>query len=69
MFGVRIALIVGLVWIFLSAVIGIILGAIAGCFGRFWDSLITRICDIFFAFPILVGSSSSSRSSGKAFFQ
>jgi peptide/nickel transport system permease protein len=28
----------------------------AGYFGRFWDSLIMRICDIFFAFPLLVGA-------------
>jgi peptide/nickel transport system permease protein len=56
MYGARIALIVGLASIFLSSLIGVILGAIAGYFGRFWDSLIMRICDIFFAFPILVGA-------------
>ena len=36
--------------------IGVFLGSIAGYFGRFWDSLIMRICDIFFAFPLLVGA-------------
>ena len=56
MYGARIALIVGLASILLSAVIGVLLGAIAGYFGRFWDALIMRICDIFFAFPILVGA-------------
>jgi peptide/nickel transport system permease protein len=56
MYGARIALIVGISSIVLSVVIGVFLGAIAGYFGRFWDSLIMRICDIFFAFPILVGA-------------
>ena len=56
MYGARIALIVGISSIVLSVLIGVILGAIAGYFGRFWDSLIMRICDIFFAFPILVGA-------------
>jgi ABC-type dipeptide/oligopeptide/nickel transport system permease subunit len=55
-YGSRIALEVGLASIFLSVLIGVVLGAIAGYFGRFWDSLIMRICDIFFAFPILVGA-------------
>ena len=56
MYGARIALLVGVVSIFLAAVIGVVLGAIAGYFGRFWDSAIMRICDIFFAFPVLVGA-------------
>jgi ABC-type dipeptide/oligopeptide/nickel transport system permease subunit len=56
MFGARIALIVGISSILLSVLIGVFLGSIAGYFGRFWDSLIMRICDIFFAFPILVGA-------------
>jgi peptide/nickel transport system permease protein len=56
MYGARIALIVGISSIVLSVLIGVVLGSIAGYFGRFWDSLIMRICDIFFAFPILVGA-------------
>ncbi len=56
MYGARIALLVGISSIVLSVLIGVVLGAIAGYFGRFWDSLIMRICDIFFAFPILVGA-------------
>ncbi len=55
-YGTRIALLVGMSSILLSVFIGVILGSIAGYFGRFWDSLIMRICDIFFAFPILVGA-------------
>jgi peptide/nickel transport system permease protein len=56
LYGTRIALIVGLASILLASVLGIFLGAVAGYFGRFWDSLIMRICDIFIAFPLLVGA-------------
>ncbi len=56
LYGARIALIVGLSSILIATVLGVFLGAVAGYFGRFWDSLIMRICDIFFAFPLLVGA-------------
>jgi peptide/nickel transport system permease protein len=56
LYGARIALIVGLSSIFLASFIGVLLGSIAGYFGRFWDSLIMRIADVFFAFPLLVGA-------------
>ena len=56
LYGTRIALIVGLASILLASVLGVFLGAVAGYFGRFWDSLIMRICDIFIAFPLLVGA-------------
>ena len=56
LYGTRIALIVGLASILLASALGVFLGAVAGYFGRFWDSLIMRICDIFIAFPLLVGA-------------
>jgi peptide/nickel transport system permease protein len=56
LYGTRIALTVGLSTIALGTLVGVFLGAIAGYFGRFWDALIMRICDIFFAFPLLVGA-------------
>jgi ABC-type dipeptide/oligopeptide/nickel transport system permease subunit len=55
-YGTRIALEVGLSTLALSTLIGVVLGAVAGYFGKFWDALIMRICDIFFAFPFLVGA-------------
>ncbi len=54
--GSRIALEVGLSSIVLATALGVVLGAISGYFGRFWDSLIMRIADIFFAFPVLIGA-------------
>ncbi|GAA2136102.1 ABC transporter permease [Kitasatospora kazusensis] len=55
-YGTRIAVIVGLVSILLTLVIGIVLGAVAGYFGRFYDTVVMRGADIFFAFPLLIGA-------------
>lgn len=54
--GSRIAVVVGLASIGIALVIGIALGALAGYFGRAWDTTIMRIADVFFAFPIIIGA-------------
>ncbi|MFF7730960.1 ABC transporter permease [Streptomyces sp. NPDC008001] len=56
LYGSRIAVVVGLASIFLACLIGCVLGALAGYFGKFVDSVIMRIADIFFAFPLLIGA-------------
>ncbi|WP_330332425.1 ABC transporter permease [Streptomyces sp. NBC_00536] len=55
-YGSRIAVIVGLASIFLACAIGVVIGAIAGYFGRATDSVLMRIADVFFAFPLLIGA-------------
>lgn len=55
-YGSRIAVIVGLASILLAVVIGVVLGALSGYFGGWVDTLIMRIADIFFAFPLLIGA-------------
>ncbi|MET9697929.1 ABC transporter permease [Streptomyces sp. NPDC006529] len=55
-YGSRIAVIVGLASIFLACAIGILIGAVAGYFGRATDSVLMRIADVFFAFPLLIGA-------------
>jgi peptide/nickel transport system permease protein len=55
-YGSRVAIVVGLTSIMIAVVIGVALGAVAGYFGRFWDSLIMRVADVFFAFPLLIGA-------------
>jgi ABC-type dipeptide/oligopeptide/nickel transport system permease subunit len=55
-YGARIALLVGLSSIVLAVVLGVLLGALAGYFGRACDSVIMRVADIFFAFPLLIGA-------------
>jgi peptide/nickel transport system permease protein len=55
-YGSRIAVIVGLASILVALTIGIVLGALAGYFGRWVDTVIMRAADIFFAFPLLIGA-------------
>ena len=54
MYGVRIDLRVGLISVISPFIIGIILGSLAGYFGRFVDTLVMRALDIVQAFPFIV---------------
>jgi glutathione transport system permease protein len=49
--GARISLAAGFVSVAAGAVIGTILGLMAGYFEGWWDRVIMRICDVLFAFP------------------
>ncbi|HOS19243.1 MAG TPA: ABC transporter permease subunit, partial [Clostridia bacterium] len=53
-YGARISLSIGFGAVTLAAIFGAILGLIAGYYGGVWDSLISRICDVLFAFPGLI---------------
>ncbi|MBJ7904450.1 ABC transporter permease [Streptomyces sp. NPDC003656] len=55
-YGSRIAVIVGMASILVALVIGVILGALAGYYGRWVDTVIMRVADVFFAFPLLIGA-------------
>lgn len=51
MYGGRISLIIGFVVVLLETVLGVILGGLAGYFGRWVDNLIMRVVDIFNCIP------------------
>lgn len=51
--GSRIALSVGIIAMGIAAVIGISLGALAGFFGGWLDSLISRLIEVVICFPLL----------------
>lgn len=51
MYGGRVSLVIGFVVVLISAVIGVVLGGIAGYFGNWVDSLIMRLVDIFYCVP------------------
>ena len=53
-YGARISLLIALLATVLSVVIGTVLGAMAGLFGGWVDAVISRVMDMFLAFPILV---------------
>lgn len=53
-FGTRISLKVGLVAVGFSTLIGTVLGLVAGYYGGWIDNLISRVMDVFFAFPTIL---------------
>ncbi|MGZ4444143.1 MAG: ABC transporter permease [Nocardioidaceae bacterium] len=53
-YGARISLLIALFATLLSVVIGTTLGIISGFFGGWVDAVISRLMDVFLAFPILV---------------
>jgi ABC-type dipeptide/oligopeptide/nickel transport system permease subunit len=53
-FGARVSLRIGILATTISLLIGVTLGAIAGFFGSWADTAITRIVDVFLAIPYVV---------------
>ena len=53
-YGGRVSLSVGLVSTSISVVIGVLLGAIGGYYGKAVDNIIMRIVDIFMCFPFFI---------------
>jgi len=49
--GARISLAAGFVSVAIGAVVGTLLGLVAGYFEGWWDRAIMRMCDVLFAFP------------------
>jgi peptide/nickel transport system permease protein len=55
-YGARISLLIAFLATILSVVIGSTLGVVAGFLGGFVDTVISRLMDVFLAFPLLVFS-------------
>jgi peptide/nickel transport system permease protein len=53
-YGARISLLIAFLATMLSVVIGVAMGIIAGYFGGWVDTLISRLMDIFLAFPLVL---------------
>ncbi|MCI8482818.1 MAG: ABC transporter permease [Lachnospiraceae bacterium] len=53
MYGGRVSLIIGFIVVFIETLLGVILGGIAGYFGKWVDNLIMRIVDVFYCIPSL----------------
>ena len=51
MYGGRVSLVIGFIVVFISALLGVILGGVAGYFGSWVDNLVMRIVDIFYCIP------------------
>ncbi|GAB2533168.1 ABC transporter permease [Brachybacterium huguangmaarense] len=55
-YGTRISVTVGFVAMILSTLIGGTMGALAGFIGGWFDEIISRVTDIFFAIPLVLGA-------------
>src|SRR5690349_9303222 len=53
-YGARISLLIAFLATLLSVVIGVVMGIVAGYFGGWVDSVISRLMDIFLAFPLVL---------------
>ena len=65
-YGARISLRVGIIATFMTVVIGLILGAVAGYFGGKTDGFIMRITDVFLAIPYIILAVSIATLFGKS---
>lgn len=55
-YGARASIIVGVITTIFTMTIGVIIGTLSGYFGKWIDALLSRITDIFFAIPLLLGA-------------
>lgn len=56
LYGLKLALIVGVLTMLGSLILGVTLGALAGYRGKAADTIIMRSTDVFLAFPFLIGA-------------
>jgi oligopeptide transport system permease protein len=54
-YGARASILVGVLTTAATVVIGLVMGVLAGYYGGFLDTLVSRVTDIFFAIPLLLG--------------
>ncbi|MBW3648585.1 MAG: ABC transporter permease [Actinobacteria bacterium] len=55
-YGARVSMIIGLVVVGGALIIGVTLGALAGFYGGWFDSLIARITDVIYGLPLILGA-------------
>jgi len=55
-YGARASIMVGVLTAVFTALVGAVLGTIAGYVGGWLDSVLSRLADIFFAIPLLLGA-------------
>jgi ABC-type dipeptide/oligopeptide/nickel transport system permease subunit len=55
-YGARSSLIIGVVAVLVVLLLGVVVGAIAGFFGGFADGVLSRIADIFYGLPLILGA-------------
>jgi oligopeptide transport system permease protein len=55
-YGARNSLIIGLLAVLVVLVLGVVAGAVSGFFGGVTDSILSRLADVFYAVPFILGA-------------
>ncbi len=55
-YGARNSLLIGVLGVLGVLLLGVVVGAIAGYYGRMTDSILSRLTDIFYALPLILGA-------------
>jgi oligopeptide transport system permease protein len=55
-YGARNSLIIGVLAVFVVLVLGVVVGAFSGFFGGVIDSVLSRLADVFYAVPFILGA-------------
>jgi ABC-type dipeptide/oligopeptide/nickel transport system permease subunit len=55
-YGARNSLLIGVTGVLGVLLLGVVVGAVAGYYGRVVDSLLSRLTDIFYALPLILGA-------------
>ena len=55
-YGARASVTVGVLTTLIVTLLGTLIGAIAGFYGGIWDTLLSRLTDIFFAVPLVLAA-------------
>jgi len=64
-YGARNSLLIGVLGVLGVLLLGVVVGAIAGFYGGLIDSLLSRLTDIFYALPLVLGALVLLRSTGE----
>jgi len=67
--GMRRSLTVSITAVFLACIVGVTLGILSGFLGKWFDMLVARISDVFFAFPDLLLALAIVASLGNAWYE
>jgi oligopeptide transport system permease protein len=55
-YGARASVAVGVITTLIASVLGLVVGAVAGFYGRWVDAILSRVSDIFYAIPLLLAA-------------
>ena len=55
-YGARNSLLIGVLGVLGVLLLGVVVGAVAGYYGRIVDSVLSRLADIFYALPLILGA-------------